>query len=91
MEWAFQSSKLLVQQQTCTVSQLKKIKPICFHLYISKAKGKTHTTVQIWHALSRITLFYLPLTRLSTNAVNHAFASPDEAGPHFTDPEGTEG
>jgi len=30
-------------------------------------------------------------TRLFANGMNHAFAFPAEAGPHFTDPGGMEG
>jgi len=44
-----------------------------------------------WHALQGISQFCLPPTRLSVNSMNHAFASPAEAGPHFTDLKGMEG
>jgi len=36
-----------------------------------------------------IVKFFIVL-RLAANGVNHAFAFPAEAGPHFTDPEGME-
>jgi len=37
-----------------------------------------------------LTVTVLP-TRLSTNDMNHAYAFPAEAGPHFTDLGGMEG
>jgi len=45
---------------------------------------------EVWHALSRISQFYLPPTRSSANGMNHALEFPTEAGPHFTDLGGTE-
>jgi len=69
--------------------------------FLQKGKGNTiqrlfmrqphHRSAEVWHALSGISQYYLPPTRLSANGMNYVFAFPAQAGSHFTDPGGMKG
>jgi len=55
------------------------------------SRKPTSEALKEWHALYGFSQFYLQPMHLSAYGMNHAFAFPAKAGPHFTDPGGMEG